>query len=57
MKKDEYPYQIYDRNGRLVMSASESCRYPPKTELSLMEAGHTIKLHGKRITKKELQKK
>ena len=55
MKTNEYPYQIYDRNGRLVMSAHASCRYPPKTELSLMEAGHTIKLNGKRITKKEIK--
>ena len=55
--KPEYNYKIYDREGRLVMSAPEACRYPPKTELSLMEAGHTIKLNGKKITKKELQKK
>lgn len=54
-KTPELNYKIYDRNGKLVMSAHESCRYPPRTELSLIDAGHTIKLNGKRITKKELK--
>ena len=51
---DSYPYQVYDRDGRRVLSAPESCRYDRETERSLQAAGYTIKLSGKRITKKEL---
>lgn len=47
------PYKVYDQNGTLVMQAVEECRYKKNVELSLLEAGYTIKLHGKRITKKE----
>lgn len=52
---DNYPYKIIDRNGRPVMKAPESCRYDRKTERSLLQAGYTIKLNGKRITKKEVK--
>lgn len=45
------PYKIYDRTGRLVMTSDERCRYPPSTELSLIEAGHRIMLGAQRITK------
>lgn len=53
--EDKFPYVVYDRTGRPVMAAPESCRYPKKTELSLLDAGYTIKLNGKRITKKEVK--
>lgn len=36
--------------------APESCRYSKETELSLLDAGYTIRLHGKKITKTELRK-
>ena len=49
------PYKIY-RDGELVMQATERCRYPKEVERSLMEAGFTITLNGKRITKKEVSK-
>lgn len=49
------PYKIYDRDGTLVMQAVEECRYKKSVELYLLEAGYTIKLHGKRITKKEVK--
>lgn len=32
-----------------VMGAPESCRYPPEVEQSLLNAGYTIMLHGRRI--------
>ena len=51
---DDYPYKVYDPNGSCVMSAPASCRYDKETERSLLAAGYTIKLNGKRITKKEL---
>lgn len=45
------PYKIYDRTGRLMMSSDERCRYSPREELSLIEAGHRIMLGAQRITK------
>lgn len=50
---DKYPYKVY-RDSECVMEASESCRYPKEIERSLLDAGYTIKLHGKKITKKEV---
>lgn len=51
--EDKYPYKVY-RDSECVMAATESCRYPKHIEKSLLDAGYTIKLHGKRITKKEV---
>ena len=51
---DNYPYKVYDSSGRLMMQATESCRYDRETERSILQAGYTIKLNGKRITKKEV---
>lgn len=50
----DLPYQVYDSTGVLVLQAAESCRYPKHTELSLIDAGYTIKLNGRKITKKEV---
>lgn len=36
------------------MSAPETCRYDREIERSILEAGLTIKLNGKRINKKDL---
>lgn len=52
-KEPETNYKVYDRDGKLVMSAPEELRYPREIELSILNAGYTIKLNGKRITKKE----
>lgn len=51
-----YAYIIYAPEGHVVLQAAESCRYPKHTELSLMDAGYTIKLHGRKITRKEVKK-
>ena len=51
---DKYPYRVYDSTGAQVLYAPADCRHDKKTELSLLESGHTIKLHGKKITKKEV---
>lgn len=52
----DYPYKVYNPAGVLVMSGPEACRYPRRIELDLLEAGYTIRLHGKRITKTDLRK-
>lgn len=52
----DLPYQIFNPSGQEVMHAPESCRYPRHIELDMLEAGYTIRLHGKRITKTELRK-
>ena len=52
-----YAYEVIPpagQDGGLIAPAS--CRYDRKTELSLLEAGHTIRLHGKKITKTEIRK-
>lgn len=48
----EYSYIVTGPEGNVVLQASENCRYPRITELSLMAAGYTIRLDGKRITKR-----
>lgn len=48
----DYPYKIYDRNGRLVCQGTS--RYSPERELQMLASGYTIKLNGKRLTKKEI---
>ena len=52
---DKYPYQIWDPYGKLVLQAAADCRYSKETELGLLEHGYTIKLHGRKITKKEVK--
>lgn len=52
----DYPYQVYSPLGQLVMEAPADCRYPKDTELRMLEAGYTIRLHGKRLTKADIRK-
>ena len=53
--EDKYPYKVYDRYGECVMETTERNRYSKEIERSLLEHGYTIKLHGKRIIKKDLK--
>lgn len=50
---EEMNYVVYDHDGKAVLAAPESCRYPREIELSLLSAGYTIKLNGKKVTRKE----
>ena len=53
----EFPYQIIPPPGQPGgLIAPEACRYPRRIELDILEAGYTIRLHGKKITKTELRK-
>lgn len=48
--------EIIDPTGRLMETMHEGCeRYAPSTELKMLEAGYTIKVHGRKLTKKELR--
>lgn len=51
-----YPYTVHNPAGEQVLQAPESCRSSRRTELAQLDAGYTIRLHGKRITKTELRK-
>lgn len=53
---EDLPYQIFNPSGQFVMHAPENCRYPRRIELDMLEAGYTIRLHGKRITKTDIRK-
>ena len=53
----EYSYEVIPPAGNPGgLIAPASCRYGRKTELSLLEAGYTIRLQGKKITKTEIRK-
>ena len=53
----EYPYEVIPPSGQSGgLIAPESCRYPRHIELDILEAGYTIRLHGRKITKTELRK-
>lgn len=49
------PYQVIDPDGNTVLQAAENCRYSKEVELGLLKHGYTIRLNGKKITKKELK--
>ena len=53
---EDYPYQVINPSGKVVMVSASNCRYSRLQELMLLENGYTIKLHGKKLTKAELRK-
>lgn len=50
-------YSVHGQDGTILMQSAMDFRYPPETELSLLNSGHVLKLDGKRITKKEVQQR
>ena len=50
-------YSVHGHDGTILMQSAMDFRYPPETELSLLNSGHVLKLNGKRITKKEVQQR
>lgn len=50
-------YSVHGHDGTILMQSAMDFRYPPETELSLLNSGHVLKLDGKRITKKEVQQR
>lgn len=53
---DSLHYTVANPAGELVLQATEDARYPRRIELDLLEAGYTVRLHGKKITKTEARK-
>lgn len=52
----KHPYEVIPPPGQPGgVEAPESCRYPKDVERQLLDAGYTIKLNGKKITKKEIK--
>ena len=51
----EYSYVVINPAGDVVLQAAEGCRYPKHVELDLMEQGYTLRLNGRRLTKKEIK--
>ena len=50
-------YSVHGQDGTILMQSAMDFRYPPETELSLLNSGHVLKLNGKRITKNEVQQR
>lgn len=40
-------YTVHGQDGTLLMQSAMDFRYDAKTELSLLNSGHTIRLNGK----------
>jgi hypothetical protein len=56
-EKTNKPYvEIIDRDGRPVHAIYPGCeRYSRDVELNMLENGYTIKINGRKLTKKELK--
>lgn len=52
----ELNYEVIGPDGQPKMAAPVSCRYPRHIELQMLEAGYTIRIDGKKLTKTELRK-
>lgn len=53
-KKERFDYTVHNPAGELVLQTPEICRYSRQVDMELLAAGYTIRLHGRKITKKEL---
>lgn len=51
--EDKYPYKVYAPEGHIVLQSA--VRHSKKVELDHLENGYTIKLNGRKITKKEIK--
>ena len=50
----EYPYQVINPEGIIVLQSK--VRHPARVELDHLEAGYTIRFHGRKLTKTEIRK-
>ena len=49
-------YEVLDPSGQLVMVSTAGIRYSRQIELSMLDAGYTIKINGRKLTKTELRR-
>lgn len=49
-----YPVQIINPQGDIVLQSR--VRYPSKVELDQLDAGYTIKINGRKLTKTEIRR-
>lgn len=54
---DKYPYKVFNPAGEVVLQSIPECRYPREVELKMLEAGYTILLNGKRLTKTDIKRR
>ena len=54
-KNKDWPYQVFNPHGEIVLQATADARYSRLTEQTMLENGYTIKLNGRKLTKKELK--
>lgn len=47
-------YQIFNSAGDMVCQADLDCRYSPRLELQLLDAGYRIYIDKRRLTRKEV---
>lgn len=52
---DKFDYHVINPKGVPVLASSVECRYPPDTELSMMEEGYTIMINDMRLTKQDVK--
>ena len=56
--ESDYSYAVTSPAGVPMMrTAYERYRYDAQTELSMLDAGYTIRINGKRLTKKTVQER
>lgn len=53
---DKHPYKVFNPDGNVVLQSTADCRYPKQMELQMLEAGYTIRLNGKKLTKTDLRR-
>lgn len=54
---NEYSYIVRNPSGEIVLQALESCRYSRQLEVAMLDAGYTIRLNGKPLTKADIRKR
>lgn len=54
--QNEFFYEVISPQGQPVMETTIECRYPPSQELRMLEAGFTIRIHGRKLTKANIRK-
>lgn len=52
---DKFNYQVINPKGIPVLRSMVECRYPPETELQMLEEGYTIMIDDKRLSKADIK--